>query len=316
MEEQPTASQIIKKRIIKSLKWYLYPLIYFAVVGIVCAYAWYHNPITHRAGIKVAFRTIGVIPTVLFAGTITLWLLIVILFLLVALWLKQTYPQLSHSKGFQWLLETSGAVEGQSSTSPEKKAPRTFRQKVTSSVIYGIGLLLIISGLMLGIWITRPYITLLLSSSKMEALEKKVASGQIQGNRIIIPSALVDASIIEGSTQFNLSRGVCHIQNSPAPGERGNCIIEGHNLAEFGWWKAQSFFSLLEIVGKETPIYVFYNERKYAYKVRDKTYRDINDPKLYDFSPGERLTLITCVSTWSPTIYTNRRTVITANPAF
>jgi len=316
MEQQHSASHIIKKRIIKSLKWYLYPVIYFAVVGLVCAYAWYHNPIAQRAGIEIAFKTIGVIPTALFVGAITAWLLIVILFLLLAFWLRKTYPQFYQWKGLQWLLQISGAVEGQSLSTQKETLPKTFRQKVTSSVIYGMGLLLIISGLMLGIWITRPYISLLLSSSKIEALEKKVASGLIQGNRIIIPSTLVDAPIIEGANILNLSRGVCHIKESSLPGQGGNCIIEGHNLAEFGWWRPQSFFSLLEIVDKETPVYVFYNGRKYVYKVKNKTYREISDPKLYDFNPGERLTLITCVSTWSPTIYTNRRTVITASPAF
>ena len=123
-----------------------------------------------------------------------------------------------------------------------------------------------------------------------------------------------DAPIMEGVSMGHLSRGVCHVSNSPTPGQGGNCIIEGHNLAEFGWWKAQSFFSVLEVVQKGTPIYVFYNGRKYSYKVKEKTYKSVNDPKLYDITPGERLTLLTCVSTWSPTIYTNRRTVVVTYP--
>jgi len=71
---------------------------------------------------------------------------------------------------------------------------------------------------------------------------------------------------------------------------------------------------MLEILDKGTPIYIFYNGKKYVYKVKEKTYKSVNDPKLYDITPGERLTLITCVSTWSPTIYTNKRTMITAYP--
>jgi LPXTG-site transpeptidase (sortase) family protein len=111
-----------------------------------------------------------------------------------------------------------------------------------------------------------------------------------------------------------LSRGVCRISQSAQPGEGGNCIIEGHNLAEFGWWKQQSFFSMLEILDKGTPVYIFYNGKRYVYQVTEKTYKSVNDPRLYDITLGERLTLITCVSTWSPTIYTNRRTVIVAHP--
>jgi hypothetical protein len=72
--------------------------------------------------------------------------------------------------------------------------------------------------------------------------------------------------------------------------------------------------SSLFLLDKGTPIYIFYNGKKYIYSVKEKTYKNVNDPKLCDITPGERLTLITCVSTWSPTIYTNRRTVIVAHP--
>ena len=85
-------------------------------------------------------------------------------------------------------------------------------------------------------------------------------------------------------------------------------------LAEFGLWKPKSFFSLLDIVSEGTLVYVFHHGKKYPFKVKVKTFRDVTDPMLYEKTPGERLTLITCVSTWSPTIYTNKRTVVTAYP--
>ena len=71
---------------------------------------------------------------------------------------------------------------------------------------------------------------------------------------------------------------------------------------------------MLEILDKGTPIYIFYGGKKYDYVVKEKSYKNVNDPKLYDFAPGERLTLVTCVSTWSPSIYTDRRTIIIAYP--
>jgi sortase (surface protein transpeptidase) len=43
-----------------------------------------------------------------------------------------------------------------------------------------------------------------------------------------------------------LSQGVCHVINSPFPGGGGNCIIEGHNLAEFGFWKPQILSYVME----------------------------------------------------------------------
>jgi len=148
-----------------------------------------------------------------------------------------------------------------------------------------------------------------------EAMEKAAeGSSQSKENTIIIPTALIHAPILEGIDMEKLSEGVCHNSKSAVPGKGGNCIIEGHNLGEFGWWRPQGPFKMLEILEKGVRIYVFYNGKKYVYKVKEKIYTDVNDPKLYDFSPGERLTLITCTSTWNPTLYTVKRIVITAYP--
>ncbi|MCJ7482377.1 MAG: sortase [Thermodesulfovibrionales bacterium] len=297
---------IAKDTIKKSLKWYSYPLIYFLVTGLVCAYAWYSRPIPHRAGIKIVFKTISVIPTLIGIGATTVWIAAIVLIVGIAYWLQKRFPQLAI-----WNKAESVSLQGAYS---DIKAHASLWRKIANASLSVLGILLIVAGLSLAIWISRPYITLLLSTSKIKALENKVKLGRVQGNRIIIPTALVDVPILEGVSIGQLSQGVCHISQSPSPGEGGNCIIEGHNLAEFGWWRPQSFFSMLEILDKGTPIYIFYNGRKYVYKVKEQAYKNVNDPKLYDITLGERLTLITCVSTWSPTIYTNRRTVIVAYP--
>ena len=71
---------------------------------------------------------------------------------------------------------------------------------------------------------------------------------------------------------------------------------------------------MLEVLEKGILIYIFHKGKKYIYKVQEKIYTDVNDPKLYDFSTGERSTLITCTSAWDITVYTKRRTVIVAYP--
>jgi len=256
------------------------------------------------------FITISLIPTVIWTGAVTVWIAIAIILPLFLFWIKKRFPELSI-----WnTVDRFSQSREEKGTTPDKKPQTSFWRKTLNVSFSVLGIILIMTGLSLAIWISRPYITLLLSTSKIEALEKKVKIGLVHGNRIIIPTALVDAPILEGVSKGQLSRGVCHISQSPPPGEGGNCIIEGHNLAEFGWWRLQSFFSMLEVLDKGTPIYLFYNGKKYVYKVKEKTYKDVNDTKLYDITPGERLTLITCVSTWSLTIYTNRRTVIIAYP--
>jgi LPXTG-site transpeptidase (sortase) family protein len=296
----------IKDTVKKYLRWYSYPLIYFLVTSLVCAYTWYHRPEKYRAGITLVFKTISVIPALIWTGAITIWIAAAIALMFISYALKKKYSE--HSI-WSWADRIS-----QRSKDSIQKTPKSLWRKTVHVAIYCIGIILIVTGISLAIWISRPYITLLLSTSKIEALENKAKLGQVQGNRIIVPSVLVDAPIIEGISQEQLSRGVCHITQSPSPGEGGNCIIEGHNLAQFGLWKPQSFFSMLEVANKGTPIYVFYNGKRYIYTVKEKIFKDVNDPKLFDFTPGERLTLITCVSTWSPTIYTNRRTVIVAYP--
>jgi LPXTG-site transpeptidase (sortase) family protein len=297
---------------------------------------------------------------------------------------------------------------------PPKATQINFCKKIANAAISALGIILIVVGLSIAGWISKPYLTFLFSTSKIEELEKKAELlGQVEGdviekieeldkkekvplkdvpkesqiseksgkhieqaqgnviknsglgettaevpgrskkveinrsefieklaeirqrevtrkvdtmnrmaegttkskeNRIIIPTALVDAPILEGIDMEKLSEGVCHITKSAVPGRGGNCIIEGHNLGEFGWWRPQGPFSMLEILGEGVLIYVFYNGKKHIYKVKEKIYTDVNDPRLYNYSPGERLTLITCTSSLDITVYTDKRTVVVAYP--
>jgi LPXTG-site transpeptidase (sortase) family protein len=301
---------VIVQRTRKYLKWYVYPVLYFFGTSLVCLFAWYRSSAGHREGIKVVFKTISVVPALVWSGVVTLWIMAVISFVVFWYLINRTLPSSAVprvSGGGEDLIKKGPIVKGEIS-------PKSGWRRVVERSSHVVGIVLIFAGVTLGIWIARPYITLLLSSSRIEALERRAEFGRIDGNRIIIPSVLVDAPILEGVSRGQLSRGVCHVPNSPLPGQGGNYIIEGHNLAEFGIWEAKSFFSLLDVVSEGTPVYVFHNGKKYTYKVKVKTYRDVNDPKLFAVPPGEHLTLLTCVSTWSPTIYTNKRTVVIADP--
>ena len=61
-----------ERSVSKYLKWYLYPLIYFAVSGLVCLYAWC-GPYP-KGAVKIIFQTIVVIPTVFGIAIVTLWI--------------------------------------------------------------------------------------------------------------------------------------------------------------------------------------------------------------------------------------------------
>ena len=401
MEEVSFIAQT-RATIKKYLKWYSFPLIYFLITSLLCAYAWYTRSTLYRAGIKTVFKTIALVPGLLLTGAVTASIIIAILLIPLSFWLKKMFPDRSVS-------EAARREPSLDST------PIRFRIKTVNLAISVLGVALIVAGLSIAAWISRPYIAFLFATSKIEALEKKAESlGQAQGdltrksetgekiaeflkkkqdvettekrvseqksyvpqkvsgaagsvavsakpgdagqvqrgesrksgvlssmaeflrkgvikksemlekradgvspsseNRIIIPAALVDAPILEGVDMEKLSEGVCHVPKSSVPGQGGNCIIEGHNLGEFGWWRPKGRFSMLEIMEKGIPIYVFYKGKKYIYRAKKKIYTDVNDPKLYDFSPGERLTLLTCTSSWDITVYTTKRTVIIAYP--
>ena len=391
------------------LKWYTIPFIYFLLTGLLCAYAWYTRPIPHRPAIKAVFKTIALNPTLILTGAITVWIIIAVILIPIVVWLKKRYPKHPISDKSTDLSQETNILQTPSSNT----TPISLWSKTVNVPVSILGIILIISGLSVAVWISRPYITFLFSPSKIESLEKKAELlGQVQEdeitkskesekivgvlekdapknealekatedieqaqrdvlkesgavdttterpepirkveiknkgivdqfmeirlrevnkkterlektaegiaqskeNRIIIPTALVDAPILEGIDMEKLSEGVCHVSKSSAPGKGGNCILEGHNIGEFGWWRTQGPFNMLEIIEKGIRIYVFYKGKKYVYKVKEKTSMNVNDPKLYDFTPGERLTLITCAASWNPTIYTNRRTVIVAYP--
>lgn len=176
------------------------------------------------------------------------------------------------------------------------------------------GACLLLAGLAGVYWIGRPYIVLWGSPRYRAALEDKARSGRVEGDRIVIPALLIDAEIKEGRMPKNFSNGVVHPSDSATPGQPGVFVLEGHNLAEFGFWQPRSFFSLLDVAGRGTRVYVFYKDAKYVYEVTDKKQLKVDDPRLYDMTGPSRLRLVSCVSTWSLTIYTDWRTVVTAKP--
>ncbi len=192
---------------------------------------------------------------------------------------------------------------------------KTLSKKIIDSVIYFLGGFLVVGGLLFLLWLARPYIILYAFSGQKAALEKKAAEN-IPGNYIIIPSVLVDAHILEGLSPKQLSKGIVHVPDTPPPRGRGNFILEGHNLAEVGLLKPNNLFSLLEVIGKGSRVYVFWQGKKYVYEVTSKTVKDVRDGNIYRQSGEEKLTLVTCVSTWSTTVYSNRRTIVTCRPLF
>lgn len=197
---------------------------------------------------------------------------------------------------------------------PEEKTQRSLIKLLLYLATYTVGAILLLGGFSLFAWIARPYAALYLFPSQRKSLEKKAELNQVKGDWIIIPAVLIDAPIEHGLTKENLAQNIAHAPGSSYPGEKGNTILEGHNYAKFTRGE-QNFFSLLHLIKKGAPVYIYFGGKKYQYVVKDKKILNVENPKLYQNTSDERLTLITCASEWSlDMISTTRRVVVTAKP--
>jgi len=194
----------------------------------------------------------------------------------------------------------------------EKK--RSLGSLILYLAINIIAIALILTGLSLIFWIARPYASLYLSSAQREALITKVSSEEINENRIIIPSVLVDAPIIEGFTKEALEIGIGHVKGSAVPGEDGNVILAGHNYAYFVSGE-QNLFSLLHLIKEGSKIYVFYEGKRYVYYAKDKKTVSKDSAEVLLPTPYPQLTLVASASSWSSaTVSSTRRLLIKAFP--
>nr|MDD3720386.1 sortase [Candidatus Gracilibacteria bacterium] len=104
-------------------------------------------------------------------------------------------------------------------------------------------------------------------------------------NRIIIPKIgknipLIDIKnrTVSGQSELNnifmqeLENGVIRYPGSAKPGDIGNAFIFGHS-SNFPWIKGEynDVFALLDKVSYDDEVIIYYNQKKYTYKIRNKT---------------------------------------------
>ena len=193
--EAESISAHIRAVIKRYLKWYSFPLVYFLLTSLICAYAWYARPISYRAGIKAVFKAIAVNPTLILTGIITVWIIVAIVSIPILVLFKKRFPDLSiriinktsllsfpqsrklmqeNKERFRTLHNNGGRAR--------RNDGRSLRRKILNVSIFVLGVSFIVTGLSIALWISRPYITFLFSTSKIETLEKKAELlGQVQG---------------------------------------------------------------------------------------------------------------------------------------
>jgi sortase A len=112
--------------------------------------------------------------------------------------------------------------------------------------------------------------------------------GPQAATRIAIPAIDVDAPVVEGDDWEQLKKGVGHHINSANPGERGNCVLSGHNDV-FG-----EVFRRLEDLELEDEVIVYTGVQPYRYVVKTKRIVEPTEVSVMYPTTKPVLTLITC----------------------
>ncbi len=112
--------------------------------------------------------------------------------------------------------------------------------------------------------------------------------GPQAATRVVIPAIDVDAPVVEGDDWEQLKKGVGHHINSANPGERGNCVLSGHNDV-FG-----EVFRRLEDLELEDEVIVYTGVQPYRYVVKAKRIVEPADVSVMYPTTKPVLTLITC----------------------
>ncbi len=121
---------------------------------------------------------------------------------------------------------------------------------------------------------------------------------------INIPLINISAPIVEskGSSDRDfaeaLDRGVVHFPESAIPGEIGTAILLGHS-APAGWPKINYdwVFSEIEKLNEGDKIEIYFNKRKYIYKVKEKIFLEIGEDLPSYASDKSEIVLLSC---WPP----------------
>jgi LPXTG-site transpeptidase (sortase) family protein len=120
-----------------------------------------------------------------------------------------------------------------------------------------------------------------------------------------------DWNALEKEIQAALKDGVVHYPGTAQPGQNGNVVITGHS-SYFAWDPGlfKDVFALLHDVNIGDTVIMYYNQKKYVYKVFDKKVIMPDQVDVLTQGGDNRLTLITC----TPVGTNLKRLVILARP--
>ncbi len=129
-------------------------------------------------------------------------------------------------------------------------------------------------------------------------------------NHVVIPDMLLDKPIYDGpvkDTYAILRKGIWRWPNTSQPGEVGNTVLIGHR---FTYTQPKGVFYALDRVKVGSKIAVFWNNKKYLYRVTTVKVVPNTDVSIQQQTDDTRLTIYTCTPLWHPV----NRLVVIAKP--
>lgn len=200
-----------------------------------------------------------------------------------------------------------------SSYSTINNHPQYHPKKKSRAIISTI--LIILSGVLIGIGIYIIFLLLTPKLHKKPASEVKKEATQIsENNMLYIPSAGVNAEIAEGDVNVLDKGKIWHrlpYEGNPTTG--GNTILTGHS---FIWGyspeqiKKKSIFYNLSDAKIGDEVIIKWNRKNYNYKIIDKKTVKPNDVSIESPSKEDILTIYTCTMGGS----SDGRVVLIAKP--
>lgn len=133
----------------------------------------------------------------------------------------------------------------------------------------------------------------------------KPAIQKPEGNRLVIPSILLDEPIHEGPTAATLRQGVWRRPNTATPEVASNTVLAGHLFT----YTSPAVFYNLDKVNIADNLAVYWNGKEYLYEVTDKQVVPATAVQIEGPTAEARLTLYTCTPLWNP----KNRLVVTAS---
>jgi LPXTG-site transpeptidase (sortase) family protein len=142
-------------------------------------------------------------------------------------------------------------------------------------------------------------------SGKLAADSGQTSDKKPEGNRLVIPSILLDEEVHDGPTTATLREGVWRRPNTATPDVASNTVMAGH---VFTYSTPTGVFYNLGKVNVGDKLAVYWNGSEYLYEVFDKSTVPANAVEVEAPTKEARLTLYTCTPLWNPV----NRLIITA----